>query len=107
MENRVCNQECGRRVKTKQNIDTYPTGGAIGDRSSNLVKLIDAERVSRREVEGTERSLSGLGRFGLGLGLAREGELGPRLPEAGDDDVQILGGELQRVSAEKLCDVRH
>lgn len=55
MENRIWNQESGRRVKTKQNTDTYPTGGAIGDRSSNLVKLIGADRVSRRnfKYEGT------------------------------------------------------
>lgn len=55
MENRVWNQESGRRVKTKQNNDTYPTAGAIGDRSSNLVKLIGADNVSRRnfKYEGT------------------------------------------------------
>lgn len=55
MENRVWNQESGRHVKTKQNNDTYPTGGAIGSRSSNLVKLIGADRVSRRnfKYEGT------------------------------------------------------
>lgn len=55
MENRVCDQESRRRVKTKQNTDTYPTGGAIGDRSSNLVKLIGADNVSRRnfKYEGT------------------------------------------------------
>lgn len=55
MENRVWNQKPGRRVKTKQNTDTYPTGGAIGDRSSNLVKLIGADNVSRRnfKYEGT------------------------------------------------------
>lgn len=55
MENRVCNQEVGRRINTKQNNDTYPTGGAIGDRSSNLVKLIGADNVSRRnfKYEGT------------------------------------------------------
>lgn len=55
MENRVWNQESGRRVKTKQNTDTYPTGGAIGDRSSNLVKLIGVNNVSRRnfKYEGT------------------------------------------------------
>ena len=55
MENRVCNPEAGRRVKTKQNTGTYPTGGAIGDRSSNLVKLIGADNVSRRnfKYEGT------------------------------------------------------
>ena len=55
MQNRAWNQEPGRRVKTKQNTDTYPTEGAIGDRSSNLVKLIGAENVSRRnfKYEGT------------------------------------------------------
>lgn len=55
MENRAWNQKSGRRVKTKQNTDTYPTGGAIGDRSNNLVKLIGADNVSRRnfKYEGT------------------------------------------------------
>lgn len=55
MENRIWNQKSGRRVKTKQNTDAYPTGGAIGDRSSNLVKLIGADNVSRRnfKYEGT------------------------------------------------------
>lgn len=55
MENRIWNQKSGRRVKTKQNTDTYPTGGAIGDRSNNLVKLIGADNVSRRNFnyEGT------------------------------------------------------
>lgn len=55
MENRNWDPESGRRVKTKQNTDTYPTGGAIGNRSSNLVKLIGADRVSRRnfKYEGT------------------------------------------------------
>lgn len=51
MENRVRNQKSGRRVRTKQNTDTYPTGGAIGDRSSNLVKLIGADNVSRRNFK--------------------------------------------------------
>ena len=51
MENRVWNQESRRHVKTKQNTDTYPTAGAIGDRSSNLVKLIGADRVSRRNFK--------------------------------------------------------
>ena len=55
MENRVWNQESGRRVKTKQNTDVYPTGGTVGGRSSNLVKLIGADNVSRRnfKYEGT------------------------------------------------------
>lgn len=51
MENRICNQESRRRVKTKQNTDAYHTGGAIGDRSSNLVKLIGADNVSRRNFK--------------------------------------------------------
>lgn len=55
MENRVWNQESRRHIDTKQNTDTYPTAGVIGDRSSNLIKLIGAERVSRRnfKYEGT------------------------------------------------------
>lgn len=55
MEHRVWNQKSRRRVKTEQNTDAYPTGGAIGSRSSNLVKLIGAEDVSRRnfKYEGT------------------------------------------------------
>lgn len=55
MENRIWDQEPGRRIKTKQNTNTYPTGGAIGDRSSNLVKLIGADNVSQRnfKYEGT------------------------------------------------------
>lgn len=55
MENRVWNQESGRRVKTKQNTDTDRNRGCIGDRSTNLIKLIGAERVSRRnyKYEGT------------------------------------------------------
>lgn len=55
MQNRVWNQESGRRVKTKQNTDAYRDRGDIGDRSPNLIKLIGAERVSRRnyKYEGT------------------------------------------------------
>lgn len=55
MENRIWDQKSGRRIKTKQNTDTYPTGEAIGARSSNLVKLIGADNVSRRnfKYEGT------------------------------------------------------
>lgn len=55
MENRIRNQESGRGVKTKQNTGTYLTRGAIGDRSNNLVKLIGADNVSRRnfKYEGT------------------------------------------------------
>lgn len=55
MENRVFNQEVGRRINTKQNTDTNRGRGDIGNRSSNLIKLIGAERVSRRnfKYEGT------------------------------------------------------
>lgn len=55
MENRIWNQEYRRRVRTKQNTDTDLTGRSIGDRSSNLVKLIGAEKVSGRnyKYEGT------------------------------------------------------
>lgn len=55
MENGVWNQKSRRHVKTEQNTDTYHTGGAIGSRSSNLVKLIGADNVSRRnfKYEGT------------------------------------------------------
>lgn len=55
MENRIWNQETRRRVETKQNTDTYNARGDIGDRSSNLVKLIGADRVSQRNYgyEGT------------------------------------------------------
>jgi len=55
MGNGICNQKGGRHIKTKQNTKTYECRGDIGDRSSNLIKLIGAERVSRRnfKYEGT------------------------------------------------------
>lgn len=55
MENRGCNQETGKHINTKQNTNTNRNRGDIGDRSSNLIKLIGAERVSRRDFkyEGT------------------------------------------------------
>lgn len=55
MENRVWNQKTGGDISTKQNNDASRGRGAIGDRSNNLVKLIGAERVSRRnfKYEGT------------------------------------------------------
>lgn len=55
MENRIWNQEVGRHINTKQNANTNRDGGNIGDRSSNLIKLIGAERVSQRnfKYEGT------------------------------------------------------
>lgn len=55
MENRIWDQEVGRRINTKQNNDANRERANIGDRSSNLIKLIGAERVSRRDFkyEGT------------------------------------------------------
>lgn len=55
MANRDCNQKVGKRINTKQNTDTNRGRGDIGDRSTNLIKLIGAERVSRRnfKYEGT------------------------------------------------------
>lgn len=55
MANRTYNQKAGKDINTKQNNDTSRERGAIGDRNNNLVKLIGAERVSRRnfKYEGT------------------------------------------------------
>lgn len=55
MANRDCNQKVGKNINTKQDTDTYRDRGYIGDRSTNLIKLIGAERVSRRDFkyEGT------------------------------------------------------
>lgn len=54
MGNRICNQEAGRYPKKEQNTRPY-NKGEIGVRSSNLVRLIGAERVSRQQFqyEGT------------------------------------------------------
>lgn len=51
MANRECNQKIGKHINTKQNTDTNRDRGDIGDRSSNLIKLIGAERVSRRNFK--------------------------------------------------------
>lgn len=55
MANRDCNQKVGKHINTKQNTNTNRGRGDIGDRSSNLIKLIGPERVSRRnfKYEGT------------------------------------------------------
>lgn len=55
MDNRVGNQEVGRNINTKQNTNTNRGRGGIGDRSSNLVKLIGVERVVQQNFgyEGT------------------------------------------------------
>lgn len=54
MGSRICNQENRGYSEEKQDAEIYNRGG-IGDRSGSLVKLIGAERVSRREFqyEGT------------------------------------------------------
>lgn len=54
MGNRVCNQEDRRHPEKKQVAKTC-NRGEIGERASNLIRLIGAERVSRREFqyEGT------------------------------------------------------
>lgn len=54
MGNRIRNQEVRKHSNTKQNTETY-NRGRIRARSSDLAKLIGAERVSRREFnyEGT------------------------------------------------------
>ena len=55
MENRIWNQKIRGNTNAKQNTATHKDRGHIGDRSSNLIKLIGAERVSRRDFkyEGT------------------------------------------------------
>lgn len=55
MGDRICSQKVGKHTDTEQNNKAYRNRGAIGDRSNNLVKLIGAERVSRRsfKYEGT------------------------------------------------------
>ena len=54
MRDRICNQETGKHPWKKQNAEYY-SKVEIGDRANNIVKLIGAERVSRREFqyEGT------------------------------------------------------
>ena len=58
MENRIWNQKTRGDTNTKQNADTHRDRGDrgyTGERSSNLIRLIGAERVSRRDFkyEGT------------------------------------------------------
>lgn len=55
MGSRIRNQKDGRHPNAKQDFKTCKDRGAIGDRSDNLVKLIGADRVSRRnfQYEGT------------------------------------------------------
>lgn len=51
MEDRIWNQKIRGNTNTKQNADTHNNRGYIGDRSSNLIKLIGAESVSRRNFK--------------------------------------------------------
>lgn len=55
MGDRICSQKVGRHNDAEQSTKARKDRGAIGDRSNNLVKLIGAERVSRRsfKYEGT------------------------------------------------------
>lgn len=55
MGNGICNQKSGEHTDTKQNNNASERRGDIGDRSTNLVKLIGAEAVSKRnfKYEGT------------------------------------------------------
>lgn len=55
MGNRIRNQKNREYIDQKQDNKITKGGGDIGDRSSNLIKLIGAEAVSRRnfEYEGT------------------------------------------------------
>lgn len=48
MGSRICNQKDRRHPNTKQNTETY-NRGEVRARANNLVELIGADRVSRRE----------------------------------------------------------
>ena len=55
MGNGIFNPKAGGHTDTEQNTKAHRNRGAIGDRSNNLVNLIGASRVSRRDYkyEGT------------------------------------------------------
>lgn len=55
MGNRIFNPKAGGHTDTEQSTKARRNRGAIGDRSNNLVNLIGADRVSRRDYkyEGT------------------------------------------------------
>ena len=55
MGNGIFNPKAGEHTGTEQNTKARRNRGVIGDRSNNLVNLIGAERVSRRnyKYEGT------------------------------------------------------
>lgn len=55
MGNRICNQKNRKYINSKQNFKAYYARGSIGDRSSNLTKLIGVQRVVQQNFgyEGT------------------------------------------------------
>lgn len=55
MGNRIFNPKAGGHTNTEQSTKAHGNKGAIGSRSNNLVNLIGADRVSRRDYkyEGT------------------------------------------------------
>lgn len=55
MGSRICNQKNRGCAGEEQDYKAYGNRGGIGDRSNNLVELIGADRVSRRnfKYEGT------------------------------------------------------
>ena len=55
MGNGICDQKNREYIDAKQNNKAYECRGDIGDRSTNLTRLIGAERVSRQNFgyEGT------------------------------------------------------
>ena len=55
MGDRILNQKNREYIDTEQNYKAYRNRGGIGDRARNLVELIGAERISRRDYqfEGT------------------------------------------------------
>lgn len=55
MGDRTYNPKVGEHTDTEQSNKAHRIRGAVGDRSNNLVNLIGAERVSRRnfKYEGT------------------------------------------------------
>lgn len=55
MGDRICSQKVGKHTDAEQSNKAHRDRGAVGDRSNNLVSLIGAERVSRRnfKYEGT------------------------------------------------------
>lgn len=55
MGSRICNQKNREYTRAEQDYEASRGRGDIGDRSSNLVRLIGADRVSRRnfKYEGT------------------------------------------------------